>query len=47
MEVSESKITELFIYSLYVQGNAIIFFDRGCVAWFVFLANCQSERKST
>ena len=31
MEVSESKITESFIYFLYVQDNATIFFGQGIV----------------
>ena len=46
MEVSESKITESFIF-LYVEDNATIFLTRDFVAWFVFLENCEFERKST
>ena len=44
VNVSESKITELFIF-LYVEDNATIFFlTRDCAAWFVFLENFEFEK---
>ena len=47
VEVSESKVTKLFIY-LYVEDHATIFFLTGdCVALFFLIENCEFERKST
>ena len=43
MEVSGSKITELFIF-LYVEDNATKFFDKGLCFLLVFLGNCDCEK---
>ena len=46
MEVSDSKVAKLFIF-LDVEDNATIFFlTEDSVALFVFLENCEFERKS-
>ena len=47
VEVSESKITELFIFFAYKGQCYNIYLTGDCVAWFVFSANCKFERKST
>ena len=46
LEVSEPKITELCIF-WYVEDELQYFLTKGYVAWFVFLENCEFERKST
>ena len=46
MEVSESKITELFIYFLYVQDNVIIFFDRALCCLVCFLRKLSVREKT-
>ena len=48
VEVSGSKITELFFYFFVCRGQCYdIFLTGECVALFVFLGNCEFERKST
>ena len=46
VEISESTITELFIF-LYVEDNATIFFWQGIVFPGLFSFFCEFERNST
>ena len=43
VEVSESKITELFIF-MYAWDDSAMVLTGDFVAWFVFLGNCEFER---